>query len=379
MIRKILLFISLAFVITWFSVAYLLKSKVLLLIENSRSDNVKISYDEIQISGFPSLWKIKLVTPKITIIDHNNSKEISSQEMICTFDLSFKKAKINFGYNIKQERNFVNKVKIYVASSDQAFEALLKFNKSLFKIYVNDNLYDNLKELKFNNELISIANSDERIFDIKDLSLSLNKSFVEQSYSENIQMKFHASYNRFVSQKISREELHKNYTETYSLIHDLNPESENNKDDLSNPSHESKYTYRFLNFDYANLDINTIFNVFNSKNNRPNIKNFTINHLKLTFDDSNITVSGTMEFLQNIIPKGKLSFIINNYDKAIDKFNNPFFSNSIVKRMILEAARSSINYSDQNNIDLENTDNVKFNIESSDYGIKLGEINLIKF
>ena len=99
--------------------------------------------------------------------------------------------------------------------------------------------------------------------------------------------------------------------------------------------------------------------------------------MNLIFEDSKINVTGLIEFLKNSNPEGKLFVIINNYDKAIDKLlaNNPFISKSKLKRTILQMADLSVD--ELNQTDLENINDIKFDIEFSNYGIKLGKIKLI--
>lgn len=81
MIRKILLFICLAYTIIWFAIAYTIKSNVVSTINNSETDNIKISYSQIKISGFPSRLQISLIDPKIKFIEHVNSKELSTEKI----------------------------------------------------------------------------------------------------------------------------------------------------------------------------------------------------------------------------------------------------------------------------------------------------------
>jgi len=344
------------FVVIWFSVAHILKSKVLVFIKNSESDNVKISYSKIQVSGFPNLWKIQVLDPIITLVDHKNSKELSSKELICIFDLSFKKARLNFGHEIKHKQDFVDQTKIHIINSSQEIEFLIKFNQALFSISNQDNLYDSVKFLKINNDLLSVNHQNQKIFDLSNLFFIANKSLVAEN--ENVRITFHAFYNKTL--------LHANDLEDNLLE---KPEFSNKPNNL----------YSFLNFDKVNLNIDTTINFIHSKNNvnQRIIKDFDINHMNLIFEDSKINVTGLIEFLKNSNPEGKLFVMINNYNKAIDKLlaNNPFISKSKLKRTILQMADLSVD--ELNQIDLENINDIKFDIEFSNYGIKLGKIKLI--
>ena len=83
MIRKIAIVFVALFVVSWIALAHFAKSKVTLFISNLQTDNAKISYSDASISGFPFAWKVRLASPKITIIDQDISREISSEYMDC--------------------------------------------------------------------------------------------------------------------------------------------------------------------------------------------------------------------------------------------------------------------------------------------------------
>ena len=95
MIRKILLFVFLAFTIIWFATAYTIKNNVVSLIKNSESDNLKISYNAVKFSGYPFNWKITVTDPKVKLIDHVNSKEFTSENIFGTIPLSITQVKFS--------------------------------------------------------------------------------------------------------------------------------------------------------------------------------------------------------------------------------------------------------------------------------------------
>ena len=91
MIRRIILYISLSFITFWFTGVYLIKYRVAALIKNSGSDNIKLSYDDIRVSGFPSRWEIRIIAPKVTFIDSINSRELSSKSLFIYLTSALKK------------------------------------------------------------------------------------------------------------------------------------------------------------------------------------------------------------------------------------------------------------------------------------------------
>ena len=357
MIRKILFLTVLVFVISWFSVAHVLKSKTLVLIKNSESDNIKISYENIQVYGFPYLWKIKIIAPAITFIDHTNSKELSSKEIICVFDLSFKKATINFGHNIKQVQNLANHTKVHLIDSDHMIESSIKFTKALFMMSEKNNLYNNVKLLKFSNALLSVNNENQKVCDLNNLLLTIHKSLIEDN--ESVVMELQAFYNKAIPNEAEPEE---------STIE---------QSELPKPYNNM---YSFLNFNKATIDVGASLNFLQSKDNltEKTLKDLVIDHINLTFEDSKINIAGSMEFAKNHPPAGKLFVEINDYNKAIDRLfvNNYFMSKSKLKMIILQMANSSMDELDPTI--LSNFNDIKFDVEFSNYGIKLGKINLVQ-
>ncbi len=357
MIRKILFLTGLIFAIFWFSVAHVLQSKTLALIKNSESDNIKISYENVQVYGFPYLWKIKIIAPTITFIDHTNSKELSSKEIICGFDLSFKKATINFGHNVKQVQNLANRTKTYLIYSDHTIESSIKFTKALFMMSEKDNLYNNIKLLKFSNALLSVNNENQKVWDLNNSLLTIHKSLIE--YNESVVMKFQAFYNKAILDEVEPE--------GSTIEQSEFPKPYNNM-------------YSFLNFSKATIDVGASLNFLHSKDTLTEkmLKDLIIDHVNLTFEDSKINIAGSMEFVKNHPPAGKLFVEINDYNKAIDRLfvNNYFMSKSKLKMIILQMANSSMEESDP--YILGNFNDIKFDVEFSNYGIKLGKINLVQ-
>jgi hypothetical protein len=356
-IRKILFFTSLVFTIFWFSVAYVLKSKTSSLIKNSESDNIKISYHTIQVSGFPYLWQIKIISPVITFIDHRNSRELSAKEVTCLFDLSFKKATINFGHSIKQVRNVANRIKIHQIASDDSIGSTIKLTKALFMMSKGDNLYKNVKSLEFSIPLLSINNDNHKICDLNNLLLTMHKSPNEDN--ESVVVKFQAFYDKSVLDKDRVEEAAIDQAEF--------PQSYNN-------------IYSFFNVNKADIDLVASVNFLHSKDNIDEkiLKDLTLDHINLKFEDSEINIAGSMWFAKNQSPAGKVFVAINNYNEAINRLmvDNYFISKSKLKKIILQMAASSTSESDLDI--LSSFNNIRFDVEFSDYGIKLGKINLLQ-
>ncbi|MFY9590020.1 hypothetical protein [Rickettsia endosymbiont of Halotydeus destructor] len=340
MIRKIFLFVFLTFTIIWFAIAYTVKDNVVNLIKNSESDNIKISYENIKISGYPINWKIIITQPKVKFIDHVNSKEFLSENITLSLDFSLKKVNLDTGNYIKEIENFGDKSLEYFVRSDEAIKGIVKLNKPLYKIAKDDNLKSITKSIQLNNKSLSVLNEDKEIFNLKNLNFSLGKKNSQES--ENI-----------------------------SILLGLDYASLEN----------------YLNFKNATLDLVTSLNFVQGNNESNTLKDFTIERFIFICDnDAKVDLKGGMEFFTSKLPQGKLSFELENYHAIIDKLvpNNIILSKKIIKAIIAKAV--SANQPELLPLALPaiNTDavttieKVNFDIEFSDKGINIGSINLLE-
>ncbi|WP_347939361.1 hypothetical protein [Rickettsia oklahomensis] len=339
MIRKILLFVFLAFTIIWFAIAYTIKNNVVSLIKNSESDNLKISYNVIKFSGYPFNWKITVIDPKVKLIDHVNSKEFTSANIVLNIAFSTKRATLNFGPLIREVENYGDKIFTYDVRSNDDIKGISKFNKPLYKILKDDNLKEVLKSIQLNNTALSIFKDNQEIFKINDLAFLIRK------------------------QNLASEE-------NISLFLNMNYNSE--KD--------------ILNFKNANLDIAVSLNFTEDEKDSAILQHVNIVKFIFTCDNnSKVNLNGALQFFANKSPEGKLYFELENYNSIIDKLlpNNIIFSKKIIKTIIAKAINKASDKDlniDQNDTNLayNNIENAKFDIEFSDKGINIGSINLLK-
>ncbi|WP_341756726.1 MULTISPECIES: hypothetical protein [unclassified Candidatus Tisiphia] len=337
MIRKILLFICLTYTIIWFAIAYTIKSNVVSTINNSETDNIKISYSQIKIFGFPSRLQISLIEPKIKFIDHVNFKELSAEKMTFLFDFSFKKANLILGQKIKQQENFAGKLTEYSVQSKEDIAVLVKFNKPIYKLSSGDNLKSIVKFLQVNNKSFSVIREDKEFFNISELVFLINKA--KSQDVEDIALQLRLSY-------AAAEE-------------------------------------DFLNFKTAQLDLATLINITTDQGKDTNyIKNLNIDRLVFSCDDNTqIALIGGLQFFDSNLPKGKLSFELTNYNDIIDKLipNNLLLPKKMLRAIIERAANSSVSEVKTDDNEVATCEKVKFDIEFSDNGIHIGSIDLLEF
>ncbi|HJD62083.1 MAG TPA: hypothetical protein LFW14_00505 [Rickettsia endosymbiont of Degeeriella rufa] len=343
MIRKILIFVFLAFTIVWFAAAYTLKNNVINLIKNSESDNLKISYNTVKFSGYPFHWKITITDPKVKLIDHVNSKELSSENVVLNIKFSTKKATLNFGPYIKEVDNYGDKTFTYDMRSKEGIKGIGKFNKPLYKISKDDDLKEVIKSIQLNNKSLLIFKDDEEIFKINDLAFFISKKNLADS-------------------------------EDISLILNMNYDSEKN----------------IANFKNATLDIVALLKFTPDGENSAILQNFNIEKFVFSCDhNSKINLNGALQFFANKLPQGKLSFALENYHSIIDKLlpNNIMFSKKFIKTVIAKAVNKAsdeaaviVNQKESagSNTDYNNIEKAKFDVEFSEKGINIGSINLLE-
>lgn len=337
MIRKILVSIFLVYILIWFTTAHIIKSNIVNTINNSQTDNLKISYDQVKVLGFPGRLKISLLEPKIKLIGHTNSKEISTDQVIFTPDFSFKKANLILGNNIKQVENFDDQQTEYNLQSNDVITALVKFNKPIYKFSKTDNLTSLVKSVGINNKNLSVIHQNKEFCNISDLDFLVNKT-----------------------QGIENDEM-------FIKTHLLYSSGEN-----------------LFNFKKAELDLSMLTEIVEDQEKKTNsVKNINIDYLKFLCDDSaQVYLTGGIELFKNSLPNGKLSFELTDYHKLVDKLipNNWSLPRKIIKMLIDKAlilpGAEVIKADDQN---LGSYEKVKLDVTFSNKGIFIGSTNLLEF
>lgn len=334
MIRKIIFFIILIFTFCWFAGAYYIKNSTNNLITNLESDNIKISYQNIEVLGFPGLWQIKFTEPKIKFIHHINFRELSTTELIWTIDPTLSKADIVLIGGIKQQHELNNQQTEFFINSKDKIRALIKFNKSLYKITPKENLLNILKKFEFKNNLLTFSLEEKEKFHLADINLKIYKE-----KHEDLALKLSTQY-------IEKE--------------------------------------NFIPFKRATFSLDLIQSIQNSTEERIELaKIIKINSLFLDLGDSNIKLNGNIQFFKNGLPSGRICINLINFNEFINKIipSNFIISKSVFKNVILNALQEDMVLEQQNDIlqDYHTQNDAKFDIEFSKKGIYVGSTNIIDF
>ena len=336
MIRKILLSIVIVYTAVWFSIAYYLKSNVVGLVKHSETDNIKVTYKQVNVSGFPVRWHIKFLEPKVQFISGVNSREFSSSAMTLVVYPSFKKASLSFGKEIKRQEVFQDQSTEYYMRSLQDIQCLIKLNKPFYKLSNNDTVQSVTKSLQFDNKSLLVAHQDKEVYHVDDVVLLINRIITTENEDIALQLRF-----LYTGQE------------------------------------------KFLNFKKAKFDLSTIVNIaLNQDNQDIIIKNLNINHLNLVCDDNAaLEMAGSLKFFPNRLPLGKLSFELMNYHDVVDKVmpHNLVLPKKMVKSLIEKAVNSSVSEAVKTDDgEISTYEKIKFDVEFSDTGINIGAINLLE-
>ncbi len=330
MIRKIALAFIILFVVSWMALVHFARFKVISFINNSQTDNVKISYTDSSISGFPFGWKVRFVSPKITIIDQDTSREIYSDYMDCTFDYKFGKAELNFGKNLYYSSASEEPSTAYKINSEQNIIGFVDFVDVLYKIDLSNSLRKLVKSIEVANPYLTIFNiNGEELFNLSEFAFKLSSNLLKD-------------------------------TENFSLNLAGNYKSSFSGSNVINAS--------------LILDANYIINVANNTLTEGN--NFDhkmeIKHIKISLDNASCDLTGSVALSRNTRPEGKISVELVDYENLVNILvpDDFIFSKSYVKRFIAKAAA----------IEFSNiiTNKVNFDIEFSDKGFVLGNVNLLE-
>lgn len=337
MIRKILLCIVLIYTAAWFSIAYTLKSNVMGLVKRSETDNIKVTYTKVDVSGFPARWHIKLIEPKIQFISGVNSSEFSSSSMTFIVNFSLKKVLLNFGKEIKRQEVLHDKSTEYSLKSKEDIRLLVKLSKPLYKFSNTDKLQSVIKSLGLNNNLLSVVYQDKEIYNIADLTWLVSRVISNDNEDVALQLRF-----LYTGQE------------------------------------------KFLNFKKAKLDLATVTSIATNQNNKDIVvKNFNVNHLNLVCDDAaTLEMTGSLKFASNRLPLGKLSFELVNYHDVVDKLmpHNLIFPKKMVKSLIEKAVNlSASEVVKTDDGEISTYEKIKFDVEFSETGVNIGSVNLLEF
>lgn len=309
MIRKILFFILALFVSFWFSSVHLIKNRIIDILNNLNSDNFVIKYDDIQISGFPVNWCIRIVNPNIVLINHLVLRELVLEYLDVVLDYKLDSAIVNIGKTLKyqhssQSQNFERNI---YASDD--IKIFARFVKNLYFFTFNKcdtcSIYHIFDLLHIDVHKFSISDIDigKYVFFVKKFQFLFSRKYNDEFSAK---LGFHYRSN-IESSKIQKAAflLDTDY-KTRSISNASNITNANDEDVIINYDNLLKINESYLSLNENRLILNGI--LYFNKNN------------KFPFGDISVSIYGYHNIMDNIptnsflLPKQQLKQML---DKAI--------------------------------------------------------------
>lgn len=320
-------------IIIWLAGAYYIKNKLLSVLNSLKDSNISFSYEDSSIGGFPFNWKISIKEPKLTLISQSYALELGA-----------KKVKFYFDYDLSSVRViFPKKLDYYLNKADNSYNySLLSNDIIVTKIHFVDSLYKIFGNTKWNRHYIKSI--DLKIPSLKALSEDKELFYVNNSGIKLLQdqVKGVAKYSIRVASDY-RSDLTDFRVNKAHLLLDLDYFIKNSNDFAQE-----------------------ISEVFDQK--------LSINKLLLRFDNSSLDLLGTLRLSRSNFPDGNIKVSMAQYRDMIDfLFPEDFIiSKTHINKLITKSMMTSLNKVASNN------DNVKFEINFSDKGILIGNLNLLE-
>jgi hypothetical protein len=328
-IRKIVLAFVVLFVLTWIILAHIAKSKLISFVNNSQTDNIKISYNDASVGGFPFGFTIRFASPKITITDQIIAREFSADYLNFVFNYKLSKSKLEFGKTLNYSTHSDEALFEYNLQSQNKMNVFVDFTKALFKVDSSHSLRQVLKDIEFNHPyILALTSSQEELFTLSNINFKMTNVSLQEPGALNLKITgdYNSSSNAHELKKASL------FLESNYMV--------NERDINSDPN---------LNFD-RKLEIVTA---------------------KMNLNDTSGDLKGWVELSRDNLPQGKISVELVRYDELVDIIlpDDFIFSKPYVKKIIAKAA--AIEFSN------EISDKINFDINFTDQGVAFGRVNLL--
>jgi hypothetical protein len=253
-----------------------MKSKLSSLVKATESDNIKITYSDIKVSGFPFVWKVQLLDPKISLTDEIKTNEFLSKHLSIIFNYKLTEAQVNFDKSISfRDSRDTNTQSYDLVSLGEELLVDLKFEKPIFLLN-NSELSGSLKSIKINNSGFSVNLGQAQMFSVSNASLVFDKTVSEKL--ENINIKASSEY-----------------------------KSENSP-------------FKFQNANIS-ADIDYVTNLEPIGKQEANVsfeRSLNITKWESTFDNSSLGFKGNVGFSRNKLPEGEIAIWVTGYPELID-------------------------------------------------------------
>jgi hypothetical protein len=329
---KLILFLLFCFVVflsAWIAVSHMAKKNLVKILSSMNDDNIEISYNDIEISGFPKEFVISVKQPVVKVVNSHQIKSIYFERIDVNLDLLMRKPYLDFGQEYLLRKHSAD----MVLKSERRIQALgenivtFELDDSLLRLGLKGDFVRNFRSLSF-------CNSDFEIFE-KDVLLSKLENF------------------RFNISKISEQD----DDATFNLVF-----SSNYQDMIHD------------NTTHMDCDWN-LTRYFSSTNGVSGyLKEISTNKFRIKTSGAVLDITGSLSLSKQKHAVGTLNINLVNYPELVSIFTNdgirstPFFN-----QILVDASKSELGSNLSNdNIDL--TKNAKFSIKFTEDNIYFGNI-----
>ena len=292
-------------------------------------DNIEISYNDIEISGFPKEFVISIKQPVVKIINSHQIKSIYFERIDVNLDLLMRKPYLDFGQEYLLRKHSADMTLKSERKIKSPRENIVTFelDDSLLRLGLKGDFVKSFKSLSF-------RNSDFEIFE-ENVLLSKLENF-----------RFHIS-------KISQQ----GDDAIFNLI-------------FSSNHHDMIHD----NTTHMDFDWNLTRYFAPTKETSSYLKEISTNKFHINTSGAALDITGSLSLSKQKHAVGTLSINLDNYPELVSIFTNdgirsmPFFN-----QILVDASKSEFGSNLSNeNIDL--TKNAKFSIKFTEDNIYFGNI-----
>lgn len=295
--------------------------------------NINFSYKDSSIGGFPFNWKISIKEPKLALISQSYALEMSAEKAEFYFNYDLSSARVIFPKTLEYNLNRAEKFYNYSLLSDNILVAEVSFVDNLYKIPGYKRWSgDHIQSIDLKLPSMKVVHENQEVFYVNNFGMKLLQDYADgiDRYSVKIAGDYASDVSHF---KINKAHL-------------------------------------LLDFNYVVRNSNN----FNQQLVEDFDHKFSINKFLFRFDNASLNMLGSLKLARSSLPVGNIKISMVQYRDVVDfLFPEDFIiSRSYIKKVIAKSTMASLNKVVSDN------DDVKFEINFSDNGILIGNLNLLE-
>jgi len=300
-IRRALLLISVLYILIWFLAAHLIKNEAVKGVSRISNDNIRLSYDKVNVSGFPFFWRLRFDDFRIISTDHDGLGEIKLDFIALEHKIYSSEVTLSKRVLFDDLKNVENK---FISGAKSEYEPVIRVTYSEPVLFPNkSNIKEYFAELYFSLPSVKYFSPKKILADLKNLEILLT---------------------RVKSDNLNTYQLTKSFDFTPKMGIDY-IKSAKMLVDVEYVSPRTKIEKSSLGYNYK-----IQFNKFNFK-----------------YDDSQMNLGGVVTLSSGEMPKGQLKFLMRNHEELVDWFSDYL---GLSKKFITEYLKYNIRTVNDSNL-----------------------------